>query len=181
MRRQRLGFWEAADSEVGASPRKSSRSCVSLNKSMHRMRPQSRANNSDVWQFPGKTGAAGITFTEVTQRSHDARRHSSADPLKHLDHSVRTPKRPYLRNKAVGGFPGGSDGKQSACSVGDPDSIPGPQRAPGEGNGNPLQYSCLENPMDSGAWSATAHGAAKSRTWLSNVSFSRNKAKLTID
>ena len=49
------------------------------------------------------------------------------------------------------GFPGGSDGKASACNVGDPGSIPGSGRCPGEGNGNPLQYSCLENPMDRGA------------------------------
>ena len=47
-------------------------------------------------------------------------------------------------------FPGGSDGKASACNVGDPGSIPGLGRSPGEGNGNPLQYSCLENPMDGG-------------------------------
>ena len=48
-------------------------------------------------------------------------------------------------------FPGGSNGKESACNAGDPDSIPGSGRSPGEGNGNPLQYSCLENPMDGGA------------------------------
>ena len=50
------------------------------------------------------------------------------------------------------GFPGGSDDKESACSAGDQGSIPGSGRSPGEGNGNPLQYSCLENPMDRGAW-----------------------------
>ena len=49
-------------------------------------------------------------------------------------------------------FPGGSDGKASACNVGDLGSILGLGRSPGEGNGNPLQYSCLENPMDRGAW-----------------------------
>ena len=49
-------------------------------------------------------------------------------------------------------FPGGSDGKASACNVGDPVSIPGSGRSSGEGNGNPFQYSCLENPMDGGAW-----------------------------
>ena len=49
------------------------------------------------------------------------------------------------------GFPGGSNGKASGCNAGDPGSIPGAGRAPGEGNGNPLQYSCLENPMDRGA------------------------------
>ena len=48
-------------------------------------------------------------------------------------------------------FPGGSDGKVSGCNVGDPGSIPGSGRSPGEGNGNPLQHSCLENPMDGGA------------------------------
>ena len=49
-------------------------------------------------------------------------------------------------------FPGGSDGKASVYNVGDPGSIPGLGRSPGEGNGNPLQYYCLENPMDRGAW-----------------------------
>ena len=49
-------------------------------------------------------------------------------------------------------FPGGSDGKVSACNVGDPSSIPPLGRSPGEGNGNPLQYSCLDNPMDGGTW-----------------------------
>ena len=55
------------------------------------------------------------------------------------------------------GFPGGSDHKASACNVGDPGSIPGSGRSPGEVNGNPLQYSCLENSMDGGAWWATVH------------------------
>ena len=57
--------------------------------------------------------------------------------------------------------------KASACSMGDPGSIPGSGRSPGEGNGNPLQYSCLENSMDGGAWWTTVHGVAKSRTQLS--------------
>ena len=65
------------------------------------------------------------------------------------------------------GYPGDSDGKASACNVGDLGSIPGSGRSPGEGNDNPLQYSCLENPMDGGAWQATVHGVAKSRTRLS--------------
>ena len=58
-------------------------------------------------------------------------------------------------------FPGGSDGKASAYNVGNLGSIPGSGRSPGEGNGNPLQYSCLENPMDRGTWWATVHGVAK--------------------
>ena len=61
-------------------------------------------------------------------------------------------------------FLGGSDGKESPCSAGDPGSIPGWGRSPGEGRGNPLQYPCLENPMDGGAWQVTVHGVAKSRT-----------------
>ena len=61
-------------------------------------------------------------------------------------------------------FPGRSDGKKSACDAGDQDSISGLGRS-GEGNGNPLQYSCLGNPMDRGAWQTTAHGFAKGRTW----------------
>ena len=55
-------------------------------------------------------------------------------------------------------------GKETACNVGDPRSIPGLGRSPGEGNGNPLQYSCLENPMDRGAWRTTVHSIAKSWT-----------------
>ena len=59
------------------------------------------------------------------------------------------------------GLPGSSDGKESTCNEGDPGSIPGSRRFPGEGNGNPLQYSCLENPMDRGAWWAAIQGVAK--------------------
>ena len=59
----------------------------------------------------------------------------------------------------------------SACNAGDLGSIPGLGRSPGEGNGNPLQYSCLENPMDGGAWWATVHGVAKSQTRLSDFTF----------
>ena len=62
------------------------------------------------------------------------------------------------------GFPGSSAGKESACPAGDLGSIPGLRRSPGEGHGNPLQYSYLENPMDRGAWRATAHGVSESQT-----------------
>ena len=64
----------------------------------------------------------------------------------------------------IWGFPGGSEVKVSACNAGDLSLIPGSGRSPGEGNGNPLQYSCPENPMDGGAWWATVHGVAKSWT-----------------
>ena len=68
---------------------------------------------------------------------------------------------PYLLFASVS--PGGLDGKASLCNAGDPGSIPGSGRSPGEGNGNPLQYYCLENLMDRGAWYATVHGVTKSR------------------
>ena len=61
-------------------------------------------------------------------------------------------------------FPRSSDSKASACNAGDMGSIPGSGRSPGEGHGNPLQYSCLENPMDKGAWQATVHGVPRSQT-----------------
>ena len=67
------------------------------------------------------------------------------------------------------GFPPSSVSKDSACGAGDPGSIPGSGRSPGEGNGYPVQYSCLENPMDRGAWWGPAvHGVAKSQAWLSD-------------
>ena len=66
------------------------------------------------------------------------------------------------------GFPGGPVGKESACNAGDTGSIPGWVRSPRETNGNPLQYSCLKNPMDREAWLATVHQVAKSWTRLNN-------------
>ena len=78
----------------------------------------------------------------------------------------------FVRVVTFLGFPGGSEVKDSACNAGDLGSIPGLGRSPGEGNGNPLQYSCLENPMDGGTWWATVHGVAKSQTRLSNFTHS---------
>ena len=69
------------------------------------------------------------------------------------------------------GFPGGSEVKASACNAGDLGLIPGSGRSPGRGNGNPLQYSCLENSMDGEALWATVHGVAKSLTQLSDLAF----------
>ena len=74
-------------------------------------------------------------------------------------------------------FPHSSVGKESACDTGDLGLIPGLERSPGEGNGNPLQYSCLENPMDRGAWQVTVHGvghdlATKSPQQYMRVPFS---------
>ena len=67
-------------------------------------------------------------------------------------------------NKTTFKIPGGSEGKASACKAGDLGSIPGSGRCLGEGSGNSLQYSCLENPTDRGAWQAIVHGVAKSQT-----------------
>ena len=61
-------------------------------------------------------------------------------------------KKEEVEHRRESGFPGGPDGEQPACDAGDPGSIPGSGRSPGGGNGNPLQYSCLENPTDGGAW-----------------------------
>ena len=71
---------------------------------------------------------------------------------------------------------GGSEIKASACNAGDLGSIPGSGRSSGEGNGNPLQYSCVENPMDGGAWWATVHGVAKSQTRPSNFTSRQHQA-----
>ena len=79
---------------------------------------------------------------------------------------VYTPKDP--KRKTEEACSGGSNTEESACKVGDLGSIPGLGRYPGEGNGYPLQDSCLENSMDSGAWQATVHGVTKSWTRLSN-------------
>ena len=67
-------------------------------------------------------------------------------------------------HSSILGLPRGLSGKEYACNAGDPGLIPGSGRSPGEGNGNPLQYSCLENPMDRGAWQATVHGVTNSWT-----------------
>ena len=108
--------------------------------------------------------------------NHGFRKHS---PLKRAIHS--SPSRPALAFLMLGllrlfwdcplhpgGFPHGWDSKESTCNAGDLASIPGSGRSPGGGHGNPLQYSCLENPMDWGAWWATVHRVAQSQTWLSN-------------
>ena len=68
-------------------------------------------------------------------------------------------------------FPGGSNGKESACNAGDHGSIPGSGKSPGEGNGNPLQCFCLDNSMDRGAWWAIVHGVSRSCIRLSNFTF----------
>ena len=90
---------------------------------------------------------------------------------------LRWPHRAHSRNLSAVNtdlpmtFLGGSDSKASAYNARDLGSIPGLGRSPREGNGNPLPYSCLENPMDGGAWWATVHGVSKSQTRLSDFTF----------
>ena len=85
-------------------------------------------------------------------------------------HSKFPPAIYFTQGKCIC-FPGGSDGKESACNARDPSSIPGSGRFPGERNGNPLQCSCLENLMDRGTWWATVHRVAKNQTHLSEFHF----------
>ena len=73
-------------------------------------------------------------------------------------------KEQIIVEKLEEGFPGSSDGKACACNAGNPGSIPGSGRSPGEGHSNPLQYSCLENSLERRAWRATVHGLAKNWT-----------------
>ena len=86
----------------------------------------------------------------------------------------------FLPLALLWGFPGGSEGKASACNAEDLGSIPGSGRSSGKGNGNPLQYSCLENPMDRGAWWTTVHGIAKSRTRVSDLTHFTTRETLTF-
>ena len=75
---------------------------------------------------------------------------------------------PWDHKRIIQGFPDDSKDKESTCDAGYLSTIPGSRRSPGEVDGNPLQYSCLEDSMDRGAWQATVHGIAKSPTQLSN-------------
>ena len=76
------------------------------------------------------------------------------------------------------GFPGGSHSKESTCSARDTDLIPGLGKSPGEGNGYPLQYSCLENPMDGGAWWATVHGGCEESNTAERLHFTSLVAQM---
>ena len=120
---------------------------------------------------PGDLPDLGIFLTQGSDLRHLCLLHWQAGSLPLVQRGKLSVIYTYMHTHAhthTEGFPGGSDSKESACNEGDPGSIPGSGRSPGEGNGNPLQYSCLENPMDRGAWWATVHGVAKSRTRLSN-------------
>ena len=94
--------------------------------------------------------------------------------LKLLSNEIHTAKEKHM------GFPGGSAGKAPVHNAGDPGLIPGLGRPPREGNGSPLQYSCLENPKDKGTSWTTVHGVTKSRTGLSDITFTSFKEKRVI-
>ena len=101
-----------------------------------------------------------FTFSNMVSMSHTVCTNCLASSLTSITISDFIQALPCIN----GGFPGGSNGKESACNAGDPGSVPGLGSSLGERNGNPLQYSCLENSMDRGAWWATVHRVEKSWT-----------------
>ena len=139
------------------------------------------------WDFPGKNTGVGYHFLlqifQIQQPNLDSlqcrRILQSSEPpgkpafLRHSNCVVSMLNGTEIQKRGHkmymhGVFPGGSDGIESTCNAGDSGLIPRLGRSPGEGNGNPLQYSCLENPMDRGGWPATVHRVTKSQTGLSN-------------
>ena len=130
--------------------------------------------------FPSSTGLIPSTHSNVPQvQNLQVQLMPSSNSCKRLTPASRLLINPHpqvssqarirkAKNRSQTGFPGGSDGKESASNAGDLGLIPGSGRSPGEGNDSPLQYSCLENPMNRGAWRATVHGVPKSQTWLSS-------------
>ena len=118
------------------------------------------------WEDPLEKGKA--TYSSILENSMESPwGHKELDTTEQLSLDGGNAEWSSNFGRQFGGtlyFPGGSEVKASACNAGDMGLIPGSGRSTGEGNGNPLQYSCLENPMDGGAWRATVHGVAKSRT-----------------
>ena len=137
--------------------------------------PTSGSPHPGTWSPP--SGSPGTRTWTPTSRSPHGGTQSPSSIQNQKSHFLLwelTPSKKIrflLRQKVHQDFPGGSDGKASVYNAGDLGSIPGLGRSPGEGNGNPLQYYCLENPMDRGPWQATVHGVAKSRTRLSDFTF----------
>ena len=124
------------------------------------------------WQFTQfPSGAAGAETAGLGVRGADAcstcvcvsHPHKVSDTSGHWTMDFSSSLDAGLRKM---GFPGDLDGKESSCNAEDPGLIPGSGRSHGVGNGNPLPYPCLENPMDRGAWWATVYGTEKDQTWL---------------
>ena len=141
-------------------------------------RPQLTPSPPKVQRFP-KSSKTFQTLVSLQIFSPLSTRSS----LPHLPHILlfnavqlsfllrNSPHIPWAKISIYSDLLGGSVGKESACNARNPGSIPGSERSPGEGHSNPLQYSCLEDPMDSGAWQAIVHGVAQSQTQLSDSHF----------
>ena len=99
----------------------------------------------------------------INSKAREQTKRSSPKKIFFLSRVGKRTSQSLVTSSHATGFRGGSDGKESACSAGDQVSILGLGRSPGEGHGNPLQYSCLENLMDRGAWWATVHGVTRVR------------------
>ena len=126
----------------------------------------SNARNSGL--IPGR--GARITHAARTRKYFKSKFYRFYSATVQISHNYMYTSPPSMYPLLLQGFPGGSDGKKSACNAGDPGSVPGWGRSPGGGNGTPLQY-CLENPVDRGTWEATVPGVTKHRARLSNYHF----------
>ena len=127
------------------------------------------------WDSPGKNTGVGCHCLPYSSPMHESEkwkwsRSVVSDSLRpHESQHARPPCRSVVSGSVAllkEDFPGGSDGKATAYNAGDLGSIPGSGSSPGDANGSPLQYSCLENLMDRGVWWATVHKVAQSQTWL---------------
>ena len=127
-------------------------------------------NRNQLWMFIGRADAEA----EAPNFGHLIWRANSLEKTLMLGKIEGKRRRGWQRVRWLDGitnlmgFPGGSDGKESACNGGELSSIPGLGRSLGEGNGNAFQYFCLENSVDRGFWWATVHGVSKSQTWLND-------------
>ena len=123
----------------------------------HALKETAARSSVPAWRISGTRGLGGLPSMGSHGVGHDWSALAAAA-------AAAAGERGESHHLSVSSFPGGSGGKESACDAGDPGLIPGWGRPPGEGNGNPLQYSSLENPMGRGAWRAAVHGVAKSWT-----------------
>ena len=183
------------ESACNAGESEVTQSCPTLCDTMDCSLPGSEEPLSP-WNFPGKSTGEGchslLQGIFPTQGSNLGLMHCR-QTLYHLSHQGSPPgmqcrrlwfnswigkiqwRRDNLPSPVFLDFPGGSDGKDSACNLGDLDSVSRLGRSPGEGKSYPLQYSFLENSMDRGDWQTTVHGVAKSRTRLSDFHFTSFK------
>ena len=126
---------------------------------------------SVAWPEGSVAASPGVCLGWGPRCLRQARQLGPADWLQ-LSLSLESPASRQAEMDTVGSCPGTLAGQESACSAGEPCSVPRSGRSPGDGNDNPLWYSCLENSLNRGAWGATVHGVSKSRTQLSDFNFS---------